>query len=268
VEERLLGRRREPVPVVGMGTSRTFDVTDAPDVAARSVVVDAALESGCRVMDSSPMYGEAERVLGAALEGRREQAFVATKVWTADDDEARHQVHRSLRLFGGRVDLLQVHNLVAWPARLDLLERAREAGCVDLVGVTHYRESAYDELAVIMRSGRVDAVQVPYNPHEHRCERTILPLAADLGIGVVVMRPFAMGDIVRRRVGGPELEPLAGFGVQTWAQALLKWVLSDERVSVVIPATTSPERMRENAAAGRPPWFGPDERAYVARLAG
>jgi aryl-alcohol dehydrogenase-like predicted oxidoreductase len=250
-----------------MGTWRTFDVTGEEPEQARREVVDAAFEGGCRVFDSSPMYGEAERVLGAALDGRREQAYVATKVWTHDDEEARRQVHRSLRFFGGRVELFQVHNLVAWPTRLDLLESARDAGRVQSLGVTHYSESAYDEMVAVMRSGRVDAVQVPYNPLQRRCEHDILPLAGDLGIGVVVMRPFGEGGLVRHPPSEGDLAPLADFGVRTWAQALLKWVLSDERVSVVIPATSKPDRMRENALAGRPPWFGPEERAYVAKLA-
>ncbi|MFL6139894.1 MAG: aldo/keto reductase [Frankiaceae bacterium] len=268
MELRALGRRGGPVPVVGMGTWRTFDVAGELAERARREIVDAALDSGVRVVDSSPMYGEAERVLGAVLDGRREQAYVATKVWTPDDEEARRQVHRSLRYFGGRVDLLQVHNLVAWPTRLDLLEGARDAGRVQAIGVTHHSESAYDEMAAVMRSGRVDAIQVPYNPLQRRCEDEILPLAADLGIGVVVMRPFGEGGLMRHPPDQDELAPLAGFGVRTWAQALLKWVLSDERVSVAIPATSKPERMRENALAGRPPWFGPEERAHVAKLAG
>ena len=265
MEEREIGRHATTVPVVGLGTSRVFDVDPSAEDGPRRVV-DAALDAGVRVMDSSPMYGAAERVLGAALEHRREQAFVATKVWTPDDEEARRQVQRSLRYFGGRIDLLQVHNLVAWPTRLDLIQEERDAGRVRLIGATHYREDAYDELAVVMRSRRVDAVQIPYNPVECRCTEEILPLASDLGIGVVVMRPFAQGALTRRQPSAEELKPLADFGVQTWAQALLKWVLSDERVTVAIPATSRAERIDENAAAGRPPWFGPEERELVARL--
>jgi len=262
MEERAIGRHATAVPVVGLGTWRVFSNGDV----ARSVV-DAALDEGSRVVDSSPMYGEAERLLGAAIEGRREQAFVATKVWTPDDAEARRQVRRSLRFFGGRVDLMQVHNLVAWPTRLDLLEEERDAGHIRLIGVTHYSEDAYDEMAAIMRSGRIDAVQIPYNPTQARCAEEILPLASDLGIGVVVMRPFGEGALTARPPSPEELAPLADFGVRTWGQALLKWVLSDERVTVAIPATSRPERAAENAEAGRPPWYGPAEGALVARLA-
>jgi aryl-alcohol dehydrogenase-like predicted oxidoreductase len=118
-----------------------------------------------------------------------------------------------------------------------------------------------------MRSGRVQAIQVPYNLRERAVEREILPLAAELGIGVLVMRPFGEGSLVRRPPSPEDLEPLHALGVETWAQALLKWVLSDPRCTVAIPATSRPERMTENAAAGKPPWLGPEERALVERLA-
>jgi aryl-alcohol dehydrogenase-like predicted oxidoreductase len=267
-ELRLLGESGHPVPVVGMGTWRVLDVRGDAEERSRHAVVAQALDSGVRFFDSSPMYGEAERVLSDGIGTRRHDAFVATKLWTADDAEARRQLDRALRYFGGWVDLYQVHNLVAWPERLDMLHAERDAGRVRAVGATHYHPAHFDELSVIMRKGRLDAVQVPYNPHERDAERLILPLAADLGLGVVVMRPFGEGALMRRPPGPDALRPLAEYGVTTWAQALLKWVLSDLRTTVVIPATSRPERVAENAAAGSPPWFGPAERALVERLAG
>jgi aryl-alcohol dehydrogenase-like predicted oxidoreductase len=253
-------------PVIGMGTWRTLDVT-GPAEAERARVVHAALEAGTRLFDSSPMYGQAERVLGPALEGRRDEALVATKVWTADAREARDQIDFSLSCFGGRVDLYQVHNLVAWPDRLAELEELRDRGKVDAIGATHYSPSAFGELAQVMRSGRVSAIQVPYNPLEREVELEILPLARELDIGVLVMRPLGGGALARRAPDPAELRPLEPFGVSTWGQALLKWVLSDERCHVALPATSRPERSLENAAAGEPPWLGPEERELVARLA-
>jgi aryl-alcohol dehydrogenase-like predicted oxidoreductase len=267
VEQRPLGDGGPGLPVVGMGTWQTFDVRGAQAMAAARRVVDAALAAGVRVFDSSPMYGAAEEVLGAALEGRRDDAFVATKVWTRSPAEGRRQAERSLGFFGGRIDLLQVHNLVAWEDQLATIEDLREAGAVGFAGATHYSPSALGELATVMRSGRVQAIQVPYNPHERAVEREILLLAEELGIGVLVMRPFGQGSLLRRQPAPEELEPLRPFGVTTWAQALLKWVLSDRRCTVAIPATSRPERMTENAAAGEPPWLGPEERALVERLA-
>jgi aryl-alcohol dehydrogenase-like predicted oxidoreductase len=264
VEHRELGSSGLTVPVVGMGTWRTFDVGRAAD---RAGVVEAAFASGTTFFDSSPMYGRAEQVLGELLAPRRDEAIVATKVWSRSAAEGRAQVERAIAWFGGRVDLYQVHNLAGWDDQIRLLEDERDAGRVRAIGATHYSPSAFGDLARAMRSGRIDAIQVPYNPRERAVESELLPLAAELGVGVVVMRPFAEGGLVRHTPSAAELEPLVEFGVRTWAQALIKWVLSDPRVHVAIPATSSAERMRENAAAGEPPWLGPDERELVARLA-
>src|SRR3954447_4121864 len=251
-----------------MGTWQTLDVRGAQPEAQAREVVHEALDAGVRLMDSSPMYGEAERVLGEALGERRSEAVSATEGWTPDAREAEAQVDSALAWYGGRVDLYQVHNLVAWPERLDLLERRRDAGEIRAIGATHYSPSAFGELATVMRSGRIAAIQIPYNPHERDVEREILPLAEELGLGVVVMRPLGAGRLVRSAPSDAELRPLRELGVETWAQALLKWVLSDRRCAVAIPATSRPGRMRENAAAGAPPWFDEDARALVARLAG
>jgi diketogulonate reductase-like aldo/keto reductase len=253
VEERRLG------PVVGLGTWNTFGGDEA---LARSVVY-AALESGSRLFDSSPMYGGAEAALGSALSGRRERTRVATKIWTSSLDEGRAQFRRQLQWLG-RVEIEQVHNLVAWREHLPWLERERAAGRIDLLGVTHYAAGAFGELADALRTGRFDTVQVPLNPRERACERELLPLAAELGIAVIVMRPLGQGSLVRRSV---PREALTELGVESWPEALLKWALSDERVDVVIPATRDPEHARANARAGEAPWYGSEERRLVERFA-
>jgi aryl-alcohol dehydrogenase-like predicted oxidoreductase len=257
VEERRLG------PVVGLGTWNTFG---GDEQLARSVV-GAALGAGVRLFDSSPMYGGAERSLGAALAGRRDDAVVATKIWTGDLEEGRRQLRDQLAWFGGSVEVEQIHNLVAWRRHVEWLREERSAGPVGRLGVTHYQVGAQPELAEALRTGDFDVLQVPYNPAERDCERGLLPLAAELGVAVIVMRPLGGGTLVRRPPASRALEPLRGFGVETWAQALLKWALSDPRVDVVIPGTSRPERVVENAAAGEPPWFGPDERALIEKLA-
>jgi diketogulonate reductase-like aldo/keto reductase len=256
MEERGLG------PVVGLGTWKTF----GGDADLARSVVEAAFEAGCRVVDSSPMYGEAERSLSAALEGRREQAIVATKIWSRSVVDGQAQFARQLGWFG-RVGLEQVHNLVSWVEHLPWLEAEREAGRIDRIGVTHYDPGAFGELERALRTKRFEAVQVPLNPFERDCEQRILPLAAELGLAVLVMRPLGEGALVRREPPPEALAPLREFGVTTWAQALVKWALSDERVDVAIPATRDAAHARENAAAGEPPWFGPDERRLVEGLA-
>lgn len=253
MEERRLG------PVVGLGTWDTF----GHDAASARTVVDAALGAGCRVVDSSPMYGGAETSLAQALRGRRTSALVATKIWSPSVADGRTQFERQVELFG-TIDVEQIHNLVAWRDHVGWLERARDAGRIGRLGVTHYAPSAFDELAAALRTRRFETVQIPLNPRERESERVLLPLAASLGVAVIVMRPLGVGSLVRR---APPAGALAELGVRTWAEALLKWALSDERVDVVIPATRDPDHARANAEAGKPPWFGSEERRLVERLA-
>ena len=256
MEERSLG------PVVGLGTWNTFD----SDEGLARTVVGAAQDAGCRLIDSSPMYGGAERSLGAAIAERRSETIVATKIWAGSVDEGRRQFEDQLRWFG-RVEIEQVHNLVAWEEHLPWLEAERDAGRIDQLGVTHWQASAFTELARALKTGRFSVLQIPYSPFERECEDELLPLAAELGVAVIVMRP--LGD--KSRLSNPPpadaLAELRELGIRTWPQALLKWALSDERVAAVIPASGNPDHVRENAAAGSPPWLGSDERRLIACLA-
>ena len=254
MEERRLG------PVVGLGTWNTF----GGDAATARSVVDAAFDAGCRVFDSSPMYRGAEQSLGAALAPHREDTIVATKIWTTSVEEGREQYADQLEWFG-RVEVEQIHNLLAWEEQLPWLEAERDAGRIDRLGVTHYSPGAFAELTRALRTGRFDVVQLPLNPQERECERELLPLAAELGVAVIVMRPLGEGALVRR---SPPQDVLDELGVESWPQALLKWALSDARVDVVIPATRSAEHARANAAAADPPWFDAEQRQLVERFAG
>ena len=252
MEERRLG------PVVGLGTWNTF----GGDEAGARRVVDAALEAGSRVLDSSPMYSRAESSLGAVLGGRREQVMIATKIWAGSVEEGREQYGRQLGWFG-RIDVEQIHNLQSWQQHVPWLERERDEGRIGLLGVTHYSPRAFAELARALRTGRFQVVQLPLNPHERECERELLPLTAELGVSVIVMRPLGEGALLRR---SPPLDILDALGVESWVEALLRWVLSDERVDVVIPATADPDHARANARAGSPPWFDAEQRRLVERF--
>src|SRR5215471_4061105 len=256
MERRQLGRTGIDVPAIGMGTWRTFDTPDD-----RRWLVEEALAAGIDLFDSSPMYGRAEDTLARALTGDRERTLVATKVWTDDAGEGRRQADHALRLYG-TVDVYQVHNLVNVPAQLGLLERLKAEGRVRAVGATHYREAAFGDLAALMRTGRLDMVQIPYNPLRMLAEREILPLAADMGIGVLVMSPLQDGILDHR----PSPEQLRELGVDTWPQAILKWIASDPRVSTVLTATSRPGRPAENAMGGEAPMFTPEQRALVRRI--
>ncbi len=267
MEQRTLGISGLQIPVIGMGTWRTFDVRGEPAMKNARKVVDTALAEQVCFFDSSPMYGAAEHVLGETLHGRRQQALIATKVWATDRSEGQAQIKRALGFFDNFVDVYQIHNLVNWLEHLALLEGQQEAGHIRAIGATHYSSGAFRELRKVMRTGRISVIQIPYNPLQREVEQEILPLAAELGLGVIVMRPFAEGSLMRYPPSPSELEPLRPFGITTWSQALLKWILSDPRCHIAIPATSKAQRITENAAAGNPPWLGPAERDYIARLA-
>jgi diketogulonate reductase-like aldo/keto reductase len=239
-----------------MGTWRTFDTDED-----RSPIVDEALSAGIDLFDSSPMYGKAEGTLARAIEGRRDQVLVATKIWTEDQAEGEAQAARALELYG-TVDVYQVHNLVNLPDQLALLEGLKAAGKVRAIGATHYREEAFGDLATVMRSGRLDMVQIPYNPLRREAEKVLLPLAEEMGLGVLVMSPL-QGGILDRPHAAADLERL---GVETWAQAILKWIASDPRVSTVLTATQRPGRPAENARGGEVPMFDAEQRELVSRL--
>lgn len=262
VNSRPLGRTGIELPVVGLGTWRVFDLSSAqqPDADA---VVTAAFDAGVRVVDSSPMYGRAEAVLSHALGERRREAFVATKVWTSSAQEGRGHFSRQLGWFGGRIDLLQVHNLLGWRGHLDWMERERGVGNIRFLGATTYEPSAFDELERVMRTGRIHAIQVPLNPRERGAEARILPLAAGLGLGVLVMRPFGEGGLLRR----PFPAELTAAGLTGWPEALLRWCLADERVTVAIPATVRAEHAVANVQAASLPPLEPEVRDLIGRLA-
>jgi len=257
MQRRSLGRSGFTVPAIGMGTWRTFDTAED-----RSPLVATAISAGITLFDSSPMYGRAEGVLGAALRGKRQQAQVATKVWTESPEEGRRQAENALRLYE-HVDIYQVHNLVNWKAQLKLLEGLRDSGQVTVVGATHYQVSAFPELMEVMRTGRIGMIQIPYNPLAQQAAQAVLPLAEELGLGVLVLSPL-QGGIMQAK---PEAKDLRSLGVRTWPQAVLKWVAGDPRVSCVLTATHLESHAMENAQAGEAPWFDPDQRALVERIA-
>jgi len=172
--------------VIGLGTWNVFDVSSRHETETVAVL-RTHVDGGTRLVDSSPMYGRAEGVLGRALAALRVrvEVLVATKIWTPSPEMGRLQLEAQLGAFGGRVDVEQIHNLVAWREHLGWLEAERDAGRIGLLGATHYREDAFDELVAVMRTGRVQSIQVPYNPVQRRCEREVLPLAAELGIETI-----------------------------------------------------------------------------------
>ena len=242
------------MPIIGVGTWRGFDVgADKPARAQLAGVLQALFDAGGRVIDSSPMYGTSEEVAGdllAAL-GAQEKAFVATKVWIDGRQEGIAQMEASMRkLRDSRIELMQIHNLLDWRTHLDTLRAWKREGRIQHLGITHYRDDAHDDLEAVIRAEAIDAVQLNYSIDNRAAENRLLPLAAERGVAVLVNLPFGGGGLLKRLQGKP-LPAWAGeIGCRTWAQILLKYVVSHPAVTCAIPGTSRPEHMRENAEAG------------------
>ena len=242
------------LPVVGVGTWRGFDIGADPAARAqRADVLRALFDAGGRVIDSSPMYGSSEEVAGALLTQLRahDRAFVATKVWTEGREAGIAQMTDSMRkLQHSRIELMQVHNLVDWRTHLDTLRAWKREGRIAHLGITHYRDDAHAQLEAVMRAETLDAVQLNYSIDNRASEARLLPLAADRGVAVLVNLPFGGGGLLKRVQGKPLPPWAAELGCRTWAQMLLKYVIAHPSVTCVIPGTSRPEHMRENAEAG------------------
>lgn len=241
----------ERMPSVGLGTWITFNVGDDPMLRDEcAAVMDAFFKAGGRMIDCSPMYGSSQPVIGYGLEKLgRPNAFSAEKVWTSADDGAT-QIEQSRAYWGvDRFDLLQVHNLQDWEAHLAMLFDMKAAGRVRYVGITTSEGRRHDLFEEIMRKHPLDFVQFTYNIVDREAEERLLPLAAERGIAVIVNRPFQQGALTRRLEGEPLPDWAAEVAAGTWAQFILKFILSHPAVTVAIPATTRVDHVRENLAA-------------------
>jgi len=254
----------EALPVIGLGTWQTFDVgEDAGQRAPLRQVLDGFLAAGARVIDSSPMYGRAEGVVGDLLAARAAggsrpatatrpspSPFLATKVWTSGRAAGEAQMRRSMKLLRAeRLDLLQVHNLVDWKTHLDTLRGWKKQGLVRYIGVTHYQLGAFAELERIVAKEGVDFVQLPYSIVTREAEARLLPAAAAAGVAVLVMRPFEEGELFARVRGKPLPPWAADFDCGSWAQFFLKFILAHPAVTCPIPATANPRHLADNLAA-------------------
>ena len=268
MHQRKIPSSGEMLPVVGCGTWRTFDVGTTPDERAPlAEVLRILFDAGGSVIDSSPMYGAAEGVVGdlLATAGTRGKAFIATKVWTSGRDAGIAQMQRSMALLRtDRMDLMQVHNLVDWRAHLPTLRAWKAEGRLRHLGVTHYTPSAHDELEAVLRAERWDFVQLNYALDDRAVERRLLPLAAERGIAVIVNQPFGGGGLLRKLLGRTLPDWAGDIGCTSWAQLLLKFVLANPAVTCVIPGTGKPQHMRDNVQAGLGTY--PDA-AFVRRMA-
>ncbi|WP_429301116.1 aldo/keto reductase [Paraburkholderia sp. GAS199] len=254
MSQRVIPSTGERLPVIGCGTWRTFDVgTDAAAQAQLADVLRILFGAGGSAIDSSPMYGSSEEVAGTLLTrlDAHSKAFVATKVWTEGKEAGIAQMEESLRRFQQpRIDLMQVHNLLDWRTQLSTLRDWKARGRIRYIGITHYTSSAFGEVEAVMRSQKPDFVQINYAADDRAAGQRILPLAADLGIGVVINQPFGGGGLLARVAKTPLPGWAEEIGCTSWAQILLKFVLAQAAVTVVIPGTGRPQYMADNVRAG------------------
>ncbi|MBA1228418.1 aldo/keto reductase [Pseudomonas viridiflava] len=257
MQTRVIPSSNEPLPVVGLGTYRGFDVaTASPAYKQLRPVLDALFAAGGSVVDSSPMYGRAEQTTGELLSIHepRSPAFLATKVWTRGRKEGIEQMEASFRLLQtDRIDLMQIHNLLDWKTHLPTLREWKEQGRIRYIGISHYTASAYADVEAVLKSEPLDFLQINYALDEREAEKRLLPLCRERGVAVICNRPFGGGGLLSRLKNKPLPGWAAQVEVSNWPQLALKFLLANPAVTCVIPGTGNPRYMAENVGAG----FGP-----------
>lgn len=262
MRRRKIPRTGEEIPVIGMGTWQTFDVGPAPsEREPLAEVLRLFVAAGGRVIDSSPMYGRAETVVGDLVAAGKHPAFLATKVWTSGLEAGKAQMKESMRrLRTDRLDLMQVHNLLDWKAHLPVMRAWRDEGKIRYLGITHYSLGAFDEMERLLRTEKLDFVQLPYSVNVREAEARLLPAAAETGTAVLVMRPFEEGALFSRVKGTPVPAWATERGFESWAQLFLAFILAHPAVTCAIPATSKPHHLAQNMRAGSGPELDPELR--------
>ncbi|PYK22618.1 MAG: aldo/keto reductase, partial [Verrucomicrobia bacterium] len=244
----------EKLPVIGLGTWRAFDVDLTAEIRSQlEDVLSRFVELGGRVIDSSPMYGRAEQVIGELTSslGIREKLFLATKVWTRGKQNGIESMERSLRLFrANRIDLMQVHNLVDVNTQLVTLREWKQQGRIRYTGITHYESGALSDIEKLIRSEKFDFLQINYSLMERDAEESVLPLARERGIAVIANRPFGAGDLFEKVRSKPLPEWASEFDCRSWAQFFLKWIVANPAITCAIPATDKSRHLEDNVQGG------------------
>jgi diketogulonate reductase-like aldo/keto reductase len=252
--QRIIPSSQEKLPAVGIGTWQTFDVSGDVSYPKLQQTLQNMHQAGGRVIDSSPMYGRAEAVVGdlTSASDTREKFFYATKVWTKGRQAGIAQVEASLsKMKRSTLDLMQIHNLVDWRTHLETLKEWQAAGKVRYIGLTHYTDAIHQELAQIISTARVDFVQFNYSILSRNAEKRLLPAAADHGVATLINRPFTEGSLFSRVKGKDLHEWARELDITSWSQFFLKFILSHPAVTCVIPGTSDPSHVADNMKAGQ-----------------
>ncbi len=252
--KRVIPSSGEEMPVIGLGTSRVFDIEPSKnELNVREKILDIFYENGGRLIDTSPMYGMSEEIIGITAKKyiEKNRFFLATKVWTEGRDNGMRQIEESFqKMRTDKISLIQVHNLLDWKTQIKTLRSLKDKGRIDYIGITHYKSNAFDEMIKIMKAEKVDFAQFNYSMGEREAEQKILPFCKDNGIATLINRPFMRGRLFREAQEKKLPSWVTDYDIDSWGQFFLKYIISHDAVTNIIPATSKPKNMLDNARAG------------------
>ena len=252
--KRVIPSSGEEMPVIGLGTSRVFDIERSKnELNVREKILDIFYENGGRLIDTSPMYGVSEEIIGITAKKyiEKNRFFLATKVWTEGRENGMRQIEESFqKMRADKISLIQVHNLLDWKTQIKTLRSLKDEGRIDYIGITHYKSNAFDEMIKIMKAEKVDFAQFNYSMGEREAEQKILPFCKDNGIATLINRPFMRGRLFREAQEKKLPSWVSDYDIDSWGQFFLKYIISHDAVTNIIPATSKPKNMLDNARAG------------------
>ena len=252
--KRVIPSSGEEMPVIGLGTSRVFDIEPSKnELNVREQILDIFYENGGRLIDTSPMYGMSEEIIGMTAKKfiEKNRFFLATKVWTEGRENGIRQIEESFqKMRADKISLIQVHNLLDWKTQIKTLRSLKDEGRIDYIGITHYKSNAFDEMIKIMKAEKIDFAQFNYSMGEREAEQKILPFCKDNGIATLINRPFMRGRLFRETQKKKLPSWVSDYDIDSWGQFFLKYIISNDAVTNVIPATSKTKNMLDNARAG------------------
>jgi len=245
----------ESLPIIGLGTSRVFDVDpeNRQELKIRKEIIEVLLNNGGSLVDTSPMYGQSEDLIGAILNDypRRNELFLATKVWTKGETEGEQQISESFKKMNTtKMELIQIHNLVDWKTQIKTLRQMKESGEISYIGITHYKSSAFKEMEDIIKKEPIDFAQFNYSIGERDAEERLLPICQDYGVATIINRPFMRGKLFRSFKNQTLPDWCKDYDINSWGQFFLKYIIANPAVTNIIPATSKSKNMLDNSIAG------------------